>query len=336
MKLAIIGCGAVTEIFHLPAVAANDRVELTALVDKSEARAARLADSFNAPFVASDHRDVLGRAEAAVVAVPNHLHASVSLDLLRQGVHLLVEKPMALTAADCEEMVATARSSDVVLAVGLIRRFTHGAAFVKSALEQKILGEVTGFDFREGAPYGWQVTSDAPFRKGAGGGLLADIGVHVLDLVLWWLGDIEASAYADDALGGVEAECELELTLESGVGGKVELSRTRELRNSYVIRGERGTLEVGTGANPDVGLHLAGQDAALSGQAIPPHGVPDRRMKDLFIRQLADFAGAVLEAKPPFVPGSEGQRSVQLIEACYAVRQVLRYPWVFPTGELAT
>ena len=71
--------------------------------------------------------------------------------------------------------------------------------------------------------------------------------MHALDLVLWWLGDHEGVDYYDDAVGGVEANCELHLKMKSGVSGLIEVSRTRGLRNTCVISGEHGALEVGSG-----------------------------------------------------------------------------------------
>ena len=70
--------------------------------------------------------------------------------------------------------------------------------------------------------YSWPVASDFMFRKDAGGGVLADTGAHVLDTVLWWLGDWDKVEYHDDAHGGVEADCLLKLTMKSGAVGTVE------------------------------------------------------------------------------------------------------------------
>ena len=330
IRLAMIGCGAVAEIFHLPTIAASDRVELAALVEKSEARLSQLANAHNPRFTASDHRDIVGKVDAAIVAVPNHLHARVTLDLLDKGIHVLVEKPMALRTTDCDAMIEAATAADVVLAVGQMRRFIGAAQFVKNALDSNLLGDISRFDLREGAPYGWKVTSDAPFRADAGGGLLADIGIHVLDLLLWWLGDFEAVKYADDALGGVEAECEIDLTLKNGAGGIVELSRTRSLRNSYIISGERGTLELATGPHPVVKLHLADEQQPFAGYVAAADGAVDSKFKDLFPRQLDDFASAVLDGTTPLVPGEQARKAVELVETCYASRHTLHHPWVFP------
>ena len=126
-----------------------------------------------------------------------------------------------------------------------------------------MLGTIRSFDVREGMVFRWPVKSAAMFSPECGG-VLADIGTHVLDLLLWWFGDVAGFEYWDDAAGGVEADAVMHLEMASGVTGRVELSRTRDLRNSCVIRGERGTLEVGTKTDSTVTLTPAhGQAIAV-------------------------------------------------------------------------
>jgi predicted dehydrogenase len=158
--------------------------------------------------------------------------------------------------------------------------------------------------------------------------VLAGIGPHALDMVLWWLGDYDRVEYYDDAIGGVEANCLVELHMRCGASGVVELSRNRALRNSWIIRGERGTLEVGTGFDAPIQLETKGQGIALAGQVVLG-GVADSRMRGVFLRQLDDFADAIRSNREPFIPGREGRRSVELTEACYAVRKSLPQPWVY-------
>jgi predicted dehydrogenase len=329
LKLAVIGCGAVTRVIHLPVIARSDQVDLAVLVDKSLPIARQLADSYGVPDVADDYRQVLGRVDAAIVALPHSLHAPVTVDLLQHGIHVLVEKPMALKMSDCDEMIQMAASSGVVLAVGLIRRFYESSQFVKQVLESALLGDISSFGAREGSVYRWKVASDFMFRREAGGGVLADTGAHALDMLLWWLGDYESVEYYDDAMGGVEADCRLHLRLQSGATGVVELSRIRDLRNVYTIHGERGTLEVGTRFDSSIRLRINGQDIVLSGRAVRD-GATEMTKPSPFSRQLYDFANAVLDHREPLVPGQEGKRGVELIEECYAVRQPLKYPWTFP------
>lgn len=329
LKLAIIGCGQVTETFHLPAAALSNQVDVAILVDKSITRARQLADSYGVPIIVDNYREVLDKVDAAIVALPHHLHAPVTIDLLQHGIHTLVEKPMALQTGDCDEMIAAALSTDTRLAVGLVRRFYNTSQFVKQALESGLLGTIVSFDLREGVAFSWNAVSNFLFRKDAGGGVLADTGAHAVDLLLWWLGDCDRVEYYDDAMGGVESDCELHLELQSGATGIMELSRTRRLRNSWIIRGENGTLEVGLGFNSPIRLSVNNQDIVLTGHAMRAETV-DNKINDVFDRQIEDFATAILNHCSPFVPGHEGRRAVELIQNCYASRKKLEYPWLLP------
>lgn len=334
LRLAIIGCSAVSERGHSPAAALVPQARITALVDTDAARARRLADRHPGAQTFDDYRGVLGQIDAAIVALPPSLHAAVSIDLLERGVHVLVEKPMASSTAECDAMIAAARRSGAVLAVGLVRRFSWPYRFAKRIIDAGSLGPIQSFDVHEGGVFNWPSASPYFLKKElAGGGVLADAGAHVIDALLWWFGDIGSLGYFDDELGGVEADCELDVMMSNGVRGRVELSRTRAMRNTTIIRGACGSLEIHAFRNavtlclPDGGA----RDLQLVGElrASAPGSAGDATDGDMMAEQLADFAGSIRGRRPPTVTGEEGRRSVQAIEACYAQRQRLRHPWVF-------
>lgn len=332
LKIGIIGCGAATEKLHLPAL---EKLKLTPalLVDPNLQRVQALGAKFKVPRVAQTYDATSGEINAAIVAAPHHLHARVSSDLLRQGVHVLVEKPLATTEAGCLQVVESAHAGGAVLAVGLMRRFLHRLQWVRAALDAGLVGEVESFDIREGAVYGWPVASSFFFKKEtAGGGVLADTGAHTLDLVVWWFGQPVSLEYRDDNYGGVEADCTLSLTFANGLKGFVELSRTRNLRNSAMIRGRRGEIEVGL---PDLTVEplrahptslLEFKHAGFSGSRSPA-----QRYRELFVLQIEDWVRAIRRGTAPTVTGTEATRSVALIEACYGQRQPLHLPWERPS-----
>jgi predicted dehydrogenase len=337
VRLAVVGCGAVAQIHHLPAIVASDRVEAAVLVDADEKRARALAGRFGVREVATDFKDLPGRVEAAVVALPNSLHAPVSIELLRRGVHVLVEKPMAMNVRECDEMIDAARTGRTVLAVGLDFRFFDSSLLVRNLLRDGLIGPLRRFDLRQGVIPRWPFATDFLLKKEmAGGGVLADFGVHVLDLLLWWLGDLTVAEYRDDALGGVESDCEMRLSMRSDsvgsdagteVTGTVEISRTRNLRNTCVFEGERATLEAGIwDSDPEIRLSIADREVALAGHARRAGGA-GLNFADVFVRQIDDFARAIRLRREPLVSGSEGRRSLALIEACYERRQPLVLPW---------
>ncbi len=325
LRVAVVGIGAVAQA-HLPALAKHDGVAVTALVDRDRGRAAEAAASWGVEHALSDAAELPGVADAAVLALPHHLHAPISIDLMRAGLHVLVEKPMALTAAECDAMNEVADAERRVLAVGQARRWFDSSRFVKRLIDEQWLGRILRFDMREGFVYDWPAASDFTFRREAGGGVLADSGVHALDTLLWWLGDYERFEYFHDAAGGVEADCELRLTLRCGAEGVVELSRTRAMRNTVVLEGERGRIEIDSRFNSLIQLQLGDQDLLLSGRAVAAGG-REEDVADLFDRQLSDFVDAVRRGRAPFVDGREARRAVALIEACHAAAQPLSLPW---------
>jgi predicted dehydrogenase len=328
LRLAVIGCGAVATIHHLPAIAASERVEAAVLVDADVGRARALADRFAVPSVLADYRDLPGRVDAAIVALPNSLHAPVAIELLQRGVHVLVEKPMAMNVRECDEMIAAAEAGRTVLAVGLDFRFFDSSLLVGNLLRDGLLGDLRRFEMHQGVIPCWPFATDFLLKKEmAGGGVLADFGVHVLDLLLWWLGDWAEVEYWDDAMGGIESDCELRLTMDSGLQGTVEISRTRNLANTCMFEGSRASLEVGVwDPDPELRLLIANREVSLAGRARREAGA-GLDITTAFVRQVDDFAAAVRERREPFVPGREGRRSLTLIEACYARRQPLELPW---------
>src|SRR4029453_8045881 len=170
-----------------------------------------------------------------------------------RGLHLLVEKPMALSAADARAMVDAAADAGVVLAVGLFRRLYPSMRLLRGLIRSRHLGRPFGFDVEAGSPYGWPLATLANMCKDfGGGGVFMDIAPHVLDQILYVLpGGPERIGYRDNARGGIETDCSLRLRIHAEddgvVEGRVELSRTRTLCNTIRVRCERGTYELSSG-----------------------------------------------------------------------------------------
>ena len=325
MNLAIIGCGAITQAGHLPAVARVDGVNVIGLVDLDTVRARALADQHGIKHATGAIDDLPRSPDAAILAVPHDLHARLGADLLRRGVHVLVEKPMALSIAECDEMIQASTAAGAVLSVGMVRRFLPEIRLAKKLLDAGIIGPIRSFDVREGRVYDWKTASDFFLkRSAAGGGVLTDAGVHVLDTLLYLLGNLEVTGYADDSYGGVEAEAEVKLTLGNGAAGFMELSRTRNLRNTTRVEGDLAALEIDLVARR-VLLHKEGSTMEVELEP-GPFG------HDIFAAQLADWVDAIRYQRAPMVGGVQGRASIALLEACRTRRTLLRLPWVEPLG----
>lgn len=207
IRIGFIGVGGIALSNHMPAFASMpDRCEIAAVCDFNEEKARAAADQFCAKGVYAKHEDMLSGCEldAVVVATPNRFHVEPTIDSLREGKHVLCEKPLATSGADARKMCAAARDAGKLLQVGLQTRFSGPSQFLKGYVDD---GEMGPIYFarpqalrRRGVP-GWGSFID---KEAQGGGPLIDIGVHLLDLTLWIMGypkPISASGQTWNRLG---------------------------------------------------------------------------------------------------------------------------------------
>jgi predicted dehydrogenase len=340
-----MGCGAVSRLLYAPAMETLERageINVRSLFDPDPRAAAELHSRFPSATVAADEEGFARGLDLAVVASPARFHAAQSMRLLRRGVAVLCEKPMATSSAEAEAMVQAADSAGALLAVGMVRRYLPAAAVIRRVLTGDLLGRPASFSCCEGGEFRWPTRSPSYFDP-RGGGVLMDIGVHVLDLLVWWLGAPVALLYEDDAMGGVEANCRLSMRFRAGWSGEVRLSRDVRQPNRYLFTGEKAWLSwfVREPARIQFGLHEAdhGLDAQLREVTASRQGPRLERavgeFEEAFLLQLRDVVTAVREREQPAVPGREAQESLRLIEQCYAERNLLPMPWL-GEDELAT
>ncbi len=336
LRIGIIGCGAIAEGAHLPAVLSSPLAELTAMSDLSASRLEYLRRRYRlGPIAFGDYREVVPRVDAVILALPNHLHAAVGVELLSRGIHVLCEKPLALTRQECERFCHAARSTSSVLAVGFVARFFPSTELTKQLVESQFLGELQSFSYEFGTPGGWSPLSGYNLaRSTCGGGVLVVSGSHVLDQMLYLFGDADVISYADDSRGGIEANCRGSFVARVDgcpVQGRVVLSKTHQLPNRLRIKGEHGTLEVRGGQTRSV-TYLPSRSTVrheLTAAALPPADAEP----DHFQLQLHDFVNAIRTGAAPRVDGEQATRSVVLTERCYALATALEEPWCEATLE---
>lgn len=336
ISVALVGCGAVTEMFYAPTLIELEKeglLTVRGLVDPSPERLRVMAGFFpNAPHA----RDIaeLREIELGIVASPPSFHAKQTLQALEAGMDVLCEKPMAVTSAEAESMIAAARKAKRILAVGLFRRFFPVVSYIRHLIASRQLGSLLGFSIQEGGPFTWPAKSDAFFRKEhAGGGVLLDTGVHTLDLVLHWFGDPEKIDYADDAMGNIEANSKLDLRFAAGLRGSVLLSRDWQTSNLYQFEFERGTASFEGGDCQQVSLQLNNMPMQVTGMVHESRFAGQASetaftYSQAFAEQVRDVVDAVRTRRDPRVTGEEGIRSLRLIEYCYAHRHLRPMPWL--------
>ena len=192
LRVGIAGTGAITQVAHLPVLHALRGVQISALCDNDLPKARALASRFEVPYVFDDIEDLLAHGDVDAVAIcsPNHLHESHAIAALSAEKHVLCERPLSLSVAGAERILAAADRTGRVVMVGMNHRFRRDVAAVRAFVAGGELGKVT--DVRGGwqifrpsrQMLGWRLR-----REQAGGGALLDLGLSVIDLGLWIAGN---------------------------------------------------------------------------------------------------------------------------------------------------
>lgn len=338
LRIALIGCGAITEQYYAPALQEGGRhtpLHVAALFDPAQQRLEAVQPAFPGATPVREFQNLLAiQPDLAIVASPPGFHASQTMALLAAGMHVLCEKPLACTLAEANQMVAAAQTADRLLAVGLFRRFFPALQTIKALVAGGALGAPTSFHFAEGGAFNWPAASASFFQKQhSQGGVLLDLGVHLLDLSCWWFGAPASITYADDAMGNLEANSHLQLSYTSGLTGEVRLSRDTPCSNRYVIEFEQGKVVWHVGDANHLDVSFKGSSFSLSGELREQSAGQDQAADSYhhsFVNQILNVAAAARGLEPLRVPAAEAISSLRLIEQCYASKQLLPMPWLSP------
>jgi predicted dehydrogenase len=338
LRIALIGCGAITELYYAPALQEAGRhrpLTVSELFDPVQQRLDAMLPAFPGAKPLLDFEAlVAARPDLAIVASPPKCHAAQAMALLAAGVHVLCEKPLACSLTEAQQMAAAARAANRLLAVGMFRRFFPALQSIKTLVTGGELGAPRSFRITEGGAFNWPAASASFFQKQhSQGGVLADLGVHSLDLISWWFGEPTSITYADDAMGNLEANSHLQLCYTNGLSGEVRLSRDTPCANRYEIEFEQGQVgwQVGDANHLDVRfrgspLHLA---AELRVQDPRDNHVADSYHQS-FVRQILNVFSAVQGLEPLLVPADEAITSMRIIDYCYANKHLIPMPWLSP------
>ena len=193
IKIAVIGCGGIAGAGHMPQYQIlKDDFEVVAVCDIIESRAKAFAEKFGVPAYYADYKDVLKieGLDAVDICTPNYLHSIIAVDALDCGINVLCEKPDAVSVAEAERMKAAAEKSGKLLMVIRNNRFIAYMDHLKKCIDQGGFGRIyaarCGWQRRRGIPGkgGWFTT-----KEKSGGGPLIDLGVHMIDVTMWLMGN---------------------------------------------------------------------------------------------------------------------------------------------------
>jgi UDP-N-acetyl-2-amino-2-deoxyglucuronate dehydrogenase len=355
LRTGLIGCGKVGHL-HAAALRSLAESEFVAVCGRKAEKAQAFAKQYGvAAYTDVGEMVAKSKVEAVCICTPHPEHAAPTIAAARAGAHVLVEKPLASSLADCDAMLAAARASGIVLGTVYQRRFYPPCqrihqAIVAGKLDQPVLGTAIVLGWRDETYY----RSD-PWRgswKGEGGGVLINQSSHQLDLLLWYLGEVEEVfgywANMNHPYIEVDDTAVAVVRFKSGALGNIVVSNSQNpaLHARVSVHAANGAS---VGVQTDGGMMFV---PGLSKITEAPfndiwtirgeeHLLPQWKDEDIrlfnsveateyFHRlQIEDFLRAIVEGRPPQVTGEDGRRSVELFTAIYRTtrdRKVARFP----------
>jgi len=331
IDIAIVGCGAITEMGHAPGAMLSPRVRLKTLVDIDIAQARKVAQAHGITDVRTSTDKLEDSVEGVILALPHHLHKPICIEMLGKGLHVLIEKPLGCSVAECEAMTDAAKKAERVLATAMVRRFVSANVMAKQMIEDGTLGKVKSFQIVDADLFSWPIRTPFLVENYPGRGVLIGNGSHIFDLVLWWFGDVETVHCEWDSNLGCETDASIDLTMKSGVTGHIDLSRIRRLDSLIVINFEHGSLRLPRFGS---GVEMLSPSGELL-STLEPHSnrlyaSNSIYLADLMAAQINDFADAVQGQQQPEVDGIVATDVIRVVEKCVASAQLRPLPWQRP------
>ena len=339
IKVAVIGCGNISQA-HLSAYRKNPKVELYALCDINEKQLNKRADEcgISRRYVDLDTMlRELPEIDAVSVCTWNSAHAPCVLAALKAGKHVLCEKPMAINAQLAEEMERTAKENGKLLMIGFVRRFGNDCAILQDLINDDQFGEIyyakATYLRRNGNPGGWFGDLSR-----SGGGPLIDLGVHVIDLTRYLMGNHKpVSVYGatfhklgnrKNIKGGVGYQsvsasrndiCDVEdavtalIRFDNGSVISVEASFSLNLEK------DKGDIEffgtkAGAKLNPELTIYSSMSNYMTNVELTVPTALS---FESLFENEINHFVDCVTEGIPCRNPAEDGVTLMKILDGIY-------------------
>jgi len=348
LRVGVIGAG--IGATHLAAYKQVSRVDIVALAGLDDDRVRRVAAEYEVPQIYREYEQLLAAPgiDAVSVCLPNALHAPVSIAALRAGKHVLVEKPLARNQAESHSMIEAAQESGRVLMVSFDKRYRGDVQWIKHYIDSGALGRIyyakAHWMRRVGIPRlgSWFVS-----KEQAGGGPLIDLGVHVLDIAMYLMGEprplaVSANTYAEFGPRALKG-----WNLRGQISDEHRPYEVEDLATAF-IRLEGGAtllLEASwathSAAGDDFGVTLYGTEGGVE-LFVRDYGYDNtvRTFTDIegapvdlaprlpkgkgHLHVIERFVAAVLDGAAPIPSAEEGLRRVEIIAGCYQSAQAGR------------
>jgi len=319
-RVAVIGLGSVAQMVHLPNLMKIKNSEISSVAEISKSRLNQVADKFNIKNRYRDYNDLLtdDQTDAVIISTPTHLHKQIAIDCLNAGKDVLVEKPLARNSIEGKEVVECAKKNKRKLMIGMNLRYRPDSMLIRSLINA---GEI-------GVPYyikcGWirkQSSSEKWFtkREEAGGGVILDLGINLVDLALWLADYPKALSSStknyfhnsrnieDTSISFIR--CEKSLTISIEASWNMAEEKDSFFANVY---GTKGSI----GINPFKLIKLLNDEQIDLGSTF--NESPTEAFKKSYLNELKSFIGAIRGLNPVFSSGEEALQLLKIAETMYS------------------
>ncbi len=319
VKVAIIGLGGVAQLVHLPNLLKIKSVVLQSVAEIKTNRLNAIAEKFNIPERYKDYRELLAKSDvdAVIVATPTALHKEIAIDCLNANKDLLVEKPIARTFKEATAIVKAAKKNNKKLMVGMNLRFRPDTLLLKSLIQSKEIGD----PFYARAVWIRRQSSEEKWfmkREDAGGGVILDLGISLLDLSLWLMD------YPNVKTVQTQNFYQSRKTLEDTSISFIRCGNSKliNIETSWALPVEKDLFQLSVyGSNGSVTstpLHLYKKVENQIVDLKPTLSEsPSHLFKKAYLNELKSFIGAVRGLNPVFSSGEQAVERLRVIEAMY-------------------
>jgi predicted dehydrogenase len=313
--IAGFGLHAIKRLMPGFALAQNCRVVALSRRDQEKAREASRRYGISHVFASTEELARCAEVDAVFVATPNACHLEDVLAAAAAGKPVLCEKPMAMNADECRQMIAAARKAGVLLGVAQVFRFEESTACFRRHVAEGDIGRPVFARSEFSFPGINHARTWIYSRAIAGGGPIADIGVHCIDALRYVLQDevvrIGALGHPDEQSGDVEAAASLTLEFRRATLGAVLVSMRAQYRTPFEVVGDSGAIRADDAFNVERPIRV---ELRRNGEVAGEETVSNQ----LAYGHQVDAFAAALEGGPDFTcPGEEGLKNQLCLDAAY-------------------
>lgn len=318
-RVAVIGLGSVAQLVHLPNLLKIKNTEVSAVAEINRSRLYSVADKYGIKNRYTNYKDLLtsDNVDAVIISTPTHLHKQMAVDSLNAGKNVLVEKPLALTSSEGQEVIECAKKNNKKLMVGMNLRYRPDSMLIRSLIDA---GEIGNAFFIKCVWVRKQSSTEKWFnkREEAGGGVILDLGINLVDLALW-LADypkvvsVSTQNYhhhsrnlEDTSLSFIRCENSILISIEASW----TLAEERDAFNANIY-GTKGSVA----ANPFKLIKSLEDEQIDLGSTFLE--TPTEAFKKSYLNEIKSFIGAIRGLNPVFSSGEEALQLLKIAEAMY-------------------